>query len=39
MDKYIDPEKEAQLSALKEEYNLILSKKHLLKEHKKIIEE
>lgn len=32
-------DKETTLSSLKEEYNLIRSKQHLLKEHKEIIKE
>jgi hypothetical protein len=32
-------EKESKLNALKEEYNLILSKKSLLKDHSEIIKE
>lgn len=35
----IDPEKEALLNSLKEEYNTILQKKALLKEHDKLIKE
>lgn len=34
-----DPVKEAELAKLKEEYNLIMSKKHLIKDHQQIIEE
>ena len=39
MNKYADTDKEAILSALKEEYNLVQSKKNLLKEHNEIIKE
>jgi hypothetical protein len=40
MNKYADnTDKEATLSSLKEEYNLIQSKKNLLKEHNEIIKE
>jgi hypothetical protein len=39
MNKNFDSDKEAQLSALKEEYNLIQTKKSLLKEHHEIIKE
>jgi hypothetical protein len=39
MNKNFDSEKEGILSALKEEYNLIQSKKSLLKEHNEIIKE
>lgn len=37
--KEIDPDKEAQLNLLKEEYNLIHQKKALLKDNDKIIKE
>lgn len=39
MNKYSDVEKEAILNSLKEEYNLIQSKKNILKEHNEIIKE
>jgi hypothetical protein len=39
MNKYSDVEKEALLNSLKEEYNLIQSKKNILKEHNEIIKE
>ena len=39
MDPYTDAVKEAKLSSLKEEYNLLMSKKPILKSHQSIIEE
>lgn len=35
----VDPEKEALLNSLKEEYNTILQKKPIMKEHDKLIKE
>jgi hypothetical protein len=36
---FYDPEKEATLNALKEEYNYIQSKKNIVKDHTEIIKE